>query len=162
VIIIYSTIGRIAEYEMQRCVARGKISHVVGDMTLKLYKTGLPETSEYMRHTAQITRCHVQEDKFFIITATRVSFTKHFLETIEPRGISCDSGILVDNYLTFPETYYQTTGDSNLQLSPCKTKILHTCKVASCDFTNDQNIFLIIKVYYSPTNAQVIVLTLKH
>ena len=143
---------------MQRCVARGKFTHVVADMTLKLYKRGLSETSEYMRHTAQVTRCHVQEDKLFIITATRVSFTKHFLETSEPMGICCDSGILVDNYPTFPKTCCQITGDSNLQLSPCKTKTSHTCKVASCDFTNDQKIFLIIKLYYSPTNAQVIIL----
>ena len=140
---------------MQRCVARGKITHVVGDMTLRLYKRGLFETSVYMRHTTQITRRHVQEDKLFIVTAMRVSFTKHILETSEPRRIRCDSGSSVDNYLTFPTTCCQITGDSNFHLSPCKTKISHTCKVASCDFTNIQKIFLIMKVYYSPTNIQV-------
>jgi hypothetical protein len=88
---------------MQHCVARGKITHVVGDMTLRLHKRGLSETSEYMRHTTQITRRHVQENKLFIVTATRVSFTKHFLETSEPRCICCDSGSLVDNYRTFPK-----------------------------------------------------------
>jgi len=105
---------------MQRCVARGKITHVVGNMKLKLYKRGLSERSEYMRHTTQITWRHVQEDKLFIVTATRVSFKEHFLETNEPRRIRCDSGSLVDNYLTVPTTRCQTTGHSNRQLSPCK------------------------------------------
>jgi hypothetical protein len=127
-------------------------------MTLKLYKSGLSETSEYMHHNTQVTRRHMQQDKLFTVTATRVSFTKHFLETSEPRDACCDSGSSVDNYLTLPTTCCQITGDSNLQLSPCKIKISHTCEGAGCDFTNVQKIFLIIKVYYSPTNAQVIVL----
>jgi len=61
---------------MQCCVAPGKITHVVGDMTLKLYERGISETSEYMRHTTQITRRHVQNDKLFIVTATRIIFSK--------------------------------------------------------------------------------------
>jgi hypothetical protein len=52
-----------------------------------------------MLHTTQITRRHAQEDELFMVTAMRVSFTKHFLETNVPRPIVCDSVSLVDSNL---------------------------------------------------------------